>query len=99
MKTQKTKGERSLLYDKVYDDFIKLINKEIDEVIISNYEMYELTKTHYWSDTDGLIIYGIHRNNTYADALKENFKSHNIIQTLDLIKYNYIFRLGGNKDE
>lgn len=89
------KEERKLLYDKVYDNFIKLIKREIDEVIISVYEMYELEKTHYWTDTDGLIIYGIHRNNTYADVLKENFKSQNIIQTLDLIKYNYIFRLGG----
>lgn len=94
-----TKEERRLLYDKVYDNFIKLINKEIDSVIISNYEMYELEKTHYWVDTDGLIIYGINRNNTYADTLKENFKNHNIIEIEDLVNSNYIFRLGGNKDE
>lgn len=92
-----TKEERRLLYDKVYDNFIKLINKEIDSVIISNYEMYELEKTHYWVDTDGLFIYGINRNNTYADALKENFKNHNIIETEDLDNRNYIFRLGDDK--
>lgn len=53
-----------------------------------------LTSTDYFElvKNDELLI-------SYNQLLKENFKSHNIIQTLDLITNNYIFRLGGNKDD
>lgn len=89
--------ERDKLYNRIYDDFVKLIRGEINEVIISDYEFYELNKVHYWTDTDGLIVYGIVRNNSYADALRENFKNKNIVQSVDIMTRNYIFRLGGNK--
>lgn len=85
--------ERGKLYDKVYDQFIELIKGNIDKVVISDYELYELNKTHYWTDTDGLIVYGVRRNNSYADALSMAFKDKNIIQEKDIINNNYIFRI------
>lgn len=90
-----TKEERGELYDKIYDDFIKLINDEIDKVIISEYELYELSKTHYWTDTDGEIVYGFVRSNTYTDSLRELCKNNNIKQTKDIVNNNYIFRKKG----
>lgn len=90
-----SKEERGDLYDKIYNEFIDLLKRKIDKVVISQYELYELSKTNYWHDTDGLISYGIVRNTSYADVLEKIFGNKNIIQEKDLINNNYIFRLGG----
>lgn len=91
------KEERDELYDRVYDEFIELIKGKIDKVVISEYELYELNKTSYWKDTDGVVCYGIVRNTSYADALKYAFEKKNIRQEKDLITNNYIFRLESRK--
>lgn len=85
------KEERDKLYNKIYDDFIKLINGEIDEVIISEYELYELSKTKYFMDIDFNYV----RFNTYADCLKSLGEKHNIVQEKDIRTNNYIFRKKG----
>lgn len=85
--------ERDKLYNKVYDEFVDLLKGKIDKVVISEYEFYELNKTSYWEDTDGVVSYGIVRNTSYADALKNTFEKQKIRQEKDLITNNYIFRL------
>lgn len=83
--------EKDKLYNKLYDEFLELIKGKLDKVIVSEYELYELSKTHYWTDTDGEIVYGFVRNNTYADSLRELCKNNNIEQTKDIVNNNYIF--------
>ena len=46
----KEKIKRSKIYDRIYDDFIKLIKGEIDKVVVSQYEIYELDKKTYFVD-------------------------------------------------
>ena len=89
--------ERDKLYNKVYDEFVDLLKGKIDKVVISEYELYELNKTSYWEDTDGVVSYGIVRNTSYADVLKSTFEKKNIRQEKDLITNNYIFRLESRK--
>lgn len=88
-----SKEERRELYEKIYDKFIHLLKGKIDKVVVSQYELYELSKTRYWEDTDGLISYGIVRNTTYADVLKKIFENKNIVQERDLINNNYIYKI------
>lgn len=92
-----SKEERGKLYDKIYDKFVDLLKGKIEKVIVSQYELYELSKTNYWHDTDGLISYGIVRNTSYADILGKTFGNKNIIQEKDMANNNYIFKLK-NKD-
>lgn len=89
--------ERDKLYNKVYGEFIELLKGKIDKVVISEYEFYELNKTNYWEDTDGVVSYGIVRNNSYADVIKNTFENIGIKQEKDLITNNYIFRLESRK--
>ena len=84
-----TRKERSELYNKIYDEFIELIKGKVDKVVISECELYELSKAHYYEDID----YNLVRHYTYADTLKELCKNKNISQEKDLITNNYIFRL------
>jgi len=84
-----TKEERGNLYNKVYEEFIKLIEGKVDKVVINDYELYELSKTHYFIDID----YDFVRFNTYADALKNLCKNKNITQEKDVLTNNYIFKL------
>ena len=86
-----TKEERGELYDKIYDDFIKLINGEIDEVIISEYELCELCKRKFFIDIDCNYV----TFNTYSDCLKKLCEPHNIVQEKDIRTNNYIFRKKG----
>ena len=79
------------LYDEIYDKFVDLVNEKIDEVVLTFDDMKKLDNPHYWTDTDGEIIYGICRDNTYADALRNVFKGK-IVQTVNPANNTYTFR-------
>ena len=83
----KEKIKRSKIYDRIYDDFIKLINGEIDKVVVSQYEIYELDKKTYFVD----IYYQNVRFNNYADVLRELIIKNGINQTKDIITGDFIF--------
>ena len=87
----KEKIKRGKIYDRIYDDFIKLIKGEINKVVVSQYEIYELSKTHYWTDTDGEFVYRFVRNTTYADSLRKLVIDNGISQTKDIITGDFIF--------
>lgn len=86
-----TKEERGILYNRIYAEFIDLLNGKINEVVVSQNELYELSKTNYWIDTDGKIIYGICRNTTYANVLQQTF-GDKVTQEQD-INGNFIYKL------
>ena len=88
------KEQRGELYDRIYDEFIKLIKGKIDKVVISEYELYELSKKSYWVDPN---TYETLRNITYAEVLLELCKINNIEQTKDFVSNNYIFELENRK--
>lgn len=79
------------LYDEIYDKFVDLVNKKIDEVVLTFDDMKKLDNPHYWTDTDGQIVYGVYRNNTYADALTNEFKGK-LERTVNPANNTYIFR-------
>lgn len=97
------KTESCKIYDKVYDDFIKLLKGEIDKVIISEYEIAKLNFLHPHQevilDNNGNFIctYIDGRYNNYADTLREHFENKNIIQEYNPIDNTYIFRKDVNK--
>lgn len=81
-----TPSEADIIYIKFLEEFDKLVKGELKEIKITLYEMSKLD------------FYSINSKN-YADMLREFYIKHNIIETEDLVNSNYIFRLGGNKDE
>ena len=88
---EQEKIERGKIYDRIYDDFINLIKGKLDKVIVSEYELYELSKTHYWTDTDGEFVYRFVRNTTYADSLRKLVIDNGISQTKDINTGDFIF--------
>lgn len=84
---EQEKIERGKIYDRIYDDFIKLIKGEIDKVVVSQYEIYELDKKTYFVDTDYQTV----RFNNYADVLKKLVIDNGISQTKDIITGDFIF--------
>ena len=88
---EQEKIERGKIYDRIYDNFINLIKGKLDKVIVSEYELYELSKTHYWTDTDGEFVYRFVRNTTYADSLRKLVIDNGISQTKDIITGDFIF--------
>lgn len=97
------KTEKCKMYDKVYDDFIALLNGKIDKVIISQYEIAELDFLHphheVICDNNGNFVcaYIDGRFNNYTDILREHFGNKNIIQEYNPIDNTYIFRKDVNK--
>lgn len=79
------------LYDEIYNKFIDLVNGKIAKVVVSFDDMKKLDDAHYWTDTDGEIIYGIYRHNTYVDALRNAFKDK-LEQTVNPADHTYVFR-------
>ena len=84
---EQEKIERGKIYDRIYDDFIKLIKGEIDKVVVSQYEIYELDKKTYFVDIDYQTV----RFNNYADVLRELVIKNGISQTKDIITGEFIF--------
>ena len=84
---EQEKIERGKIYDRIYDDFIKLIKGEIDKIVVSQYEIYELDKKTYLVD----IYYQNVRSNNYADVLRELIIKNGINQTKDIITGDFIF--------
>lgn len=84
------------IYDRIYDEFVKLIKKEVNEVIITPYELNKLDKKHRFTDPNTFIDY---ERVSFTDILRELGNKHNIEQEKDLISGNYIFRLGDVDDE
>lgn len=84
---EQEKIERGKIYDRIYDDFIKLIKGEIDKVVVSQYEFYELDKKTYFVDIDYQTV----RFNNYADVLRKLVIDNGISQTKDIITGDFIF--------
>lgn len=84
---EKEKIERSKIYDRIYNDFIKLIKGEINKVVVSQYEIYELDKKTYFVDIDYQTV----RFNNYADVLRKLVVDNEIKQTKDIITGDFIF--------
>lgn len=84
---EQEKIERGKIYDRVYDDFIKLIKGEINKVVVSQYEIYELDKKTYFVDIDYQTV----RFNNYADVLRKLVIDNGISQTKDIITGDFIF--------
>ena len=84
---EKEKIERSKIYDRIYDDFIKLIKGKINKVVVTQYEIYELDKKTYFVD----INYQTVRFNNYADVLRKLVIDNGISQTKDIITGDFIF--------
>lgn len=96
MNKEKTKD----LYDDIFDKFVALRDKKINEVIISPIEMKELDyiKLHTRSviGNDGnYYSFGFDgRYNNYADVLREFAYINNFIQTIDNLSGDFIYRRG-----
>lgn len=84
---EQEKIERGKIYDRIYDDFIKLIKGEINKVVVSQYEIYELDKKTYFVDIDYQTV----RFNNYADVLRKLVINNGISQTKDIITGDFIF--------
>ena len=84
---EQEKIERGKIYDRIYDEFIKLIKGEINKVVVSQYEIYELDKKTNFVD----IYYQNVRFNNYADVLRELIIKNGISQTKDIITGDFIF--------
>lgn len=84
---EQEKIERGKIYDRIYDDFIKLIKGEINKVVVSQYEIYELDKKTYFVDIDYQTV----RFNNYADVLRKLVIDNGISQTKDIITGDFIF--------
>ena len=84
---EQEKIERGKIYDRIYDDFIKLTKGEIDKVVVSQYEIYELDKKTYFVDADYQTV----RFNNYADVLRKLVIDNGISQTKDIITGDFIF--------
>lgn len=84
---EQEKIERGKIYDRIYDDFIKLIKGEIDKVVVSQYEIYELDKKTYFVDIDYQTV----RFNNYADVLRKLVIDNGITQTKDIITGDFVF--------
>lgn len=88
MKTkEQEKIERDKIYNRVYDDFIKLLKGEIDKVVVSQYDIYELDKKTWFVDGDYQTV----RFNNYADALRDLVIKNGIKQTRDIITGDFVF--------
>lgn len=74
-------------YDRIYNDFIKLIKGEINKVVVSQYEINELYEKTYIFD----INYPNARFSNYAVALSELVIKNGISQTIDINTGDYIF--------
>ena len=89
------------LYNKIYNQFIDLINGKIDKLIITREEMYELDyiKPHkkVVCDNNGNFICsyidGIYNN--YADVLRNTFGDKVEIM-IDPCTNDYVFRKCGD---
>lgn len=88
-----TKEERSELYNRIYDEFVQLIKGEIDKVIVSQYEVYELDLKTWFVDIDYQTV----RFNNYADVLRDTFINKNIKQTIDMVTGNHVFEIVRDK--
>ena len=75
------------IYDRIYDDFIKLIKGEINKVVVSQYEINELYKKTYIVGTN----YKTARFSNYAVVLRELVIKNGISQTIDVNAGDYIF--------
>lgn len=84
---EQEKIERGKIYDRIYNDFIKLIKGEIDKVVVSQYEIYELDKKTYFVDIDYQTV----RFNNYADVLRKLVIDNGITQTKDIITGDFVF--------
>lgn len=90
-----TPSRADIIYNKVLKEFKKLVKGKLKEVKITLYEMSQLDFNNVHIDKNG----NIHKDKNYADILREICIKHNIIEIEDLANYNYIFKLGGNKDD
>ena len=75
------------IYDRIYDDFIKLIKGEINKVVVSQYEINELYKKTYIVGKN----YKTARVSKYAVVLNELVIKNGISQTIDVNTGDYIF--------
>ena len=75
------------IYDRIYNDFIKLIKGEINKVVVSQYEINELYKKTYIVGTN----YKNARFSNYAVVLRELVIKNGISQTIDINTGDYIF--------
>ena len=90
-----TLSEADIIYIKFLEEFDKLIKGELKEIKITLYEMCKLDFNNVYIDKDD----NVYKCKNYADILREICIKHNVIEIEDLVNSNYIFRLGGNKDE
>ena len=84
---EQEKIERDKIYNRVYDDFIKLLKGEIDKVVVNQHEIYELDKKTYFVNIDYQTV----RFNNYVDVLRELVIKNGISQTKDIITGDFIF--------
>ena len=81
------KEERGRLFNRIYDDFIKLIKGEINKVVVSQYEVYELDSKKWFVDGNYQTV----RFHNYADVLRDLIIDNGISQTKDMISGDFIF--------
>ena len=74
------------LYDKVYDEFVDLINDKIDKVVISDKDFYLLDKHRIVKVENNIKFY-----NNYMDCLRHLCLNKDITQIYDELNHNYIF--------
>lgn len=78
------------IYDRIYNDLIKLIKGEINKVVVSQYEINELYKKTYIVGKN----YKTARFSKCAVVLSELVIKNGISQTIDINTGDYIFTKG-----